>query len=180
MVRRPELSRDKVQSTSPGYVTSTSSATHATLGQWATECLASWWRRSDLPCGGPHGSTLYSPLGPGGLGFPAALPVLHCPTRDRTRGINESSSQGGSMAPTRVQAGKLRPRSEKECVGDTSKAPRLRGLQPQCSEAQSLSWEDPRPSPPSQGPSPLVPSLQACLGSHPCRRCLGVPAQQES
>ena len=47
------------------------------------------------------------------------------------------------MAPTLVQAGKLRPRSKKECVGDTPEAPRLQGLQAQCGGAQSLSWEDP-------------------------------------
>ena len=123
-------------------MTSTSSATHTTLGKWPTEGLAPRRRRGDEPCGGPHGSTLYSPLGPGGLGFPAAPPVLHCPARDRSRGTNESPSRE-SMAPTRAQAGKRRPRSKKEHVGDTPEDSRLQGLQAQCNGTQSLSWENP-------------------------------------
>lgn len=85
----------------------------------------------------PHGSTLCSPLGPGGLGFPAAPPVPHCPARDRTRGINRELSRG-SMAPEGRQETEA-PKQE-GCVGDTLEAPRP---QAQCSGTQSLSWEDP-------------------------------------
>ena len=122
-------------------MTSTSSATHTTLGKWATESLAPRRRRGNKPCGGAHGSTLYSPLGPGGLGFPAAPPVLHCPARDRSRGTNESSAGGPWPHPS---AGRETEAPKQEgTVGDTPEDSRLQGLQAQCNGTQSLSWEDP-------------------------------------
>lgn len=90
----------------------TSSATHATMGRWATECLAFLRRGNSLQWGGPWGSTPYSPLSPGGLGFLASPPVPHCPGRDRTKGTDESSTQR-VHGFHRIQAGKLRPGAKK-------------------------------------------------------------------
>ena len=52
-------------------------------------------------------------------------------------------AQPGVHGPTRAQAGKRRPQSKKERVGDTPEDSRLQGLQAQCNGTQSLSWEDP-------------------------------------
>lgn len=77
--------RTRAHVLSPRCVILTSSATHATLGRWAMEV-------GDIPHGHPHGSTPDLPLGPGGLDFLAAPPVLHCPARENQR-HSESSSQ---------------------------------------------------------------------------------------
>lgn len=85
-------------------------------------------QRSNLPWGSPYGSSPYSPRGPGGLGFPAVLPVPHCPGRDRERESQMRPPPRGSMASPGVTAGKLRPRGKKECTNDTPEDPRLLGL----------------------------------------------------
>lgn len=121
----------------------TSSATHATVGRWATECLASLRRRSSLPWGSSHGSAPYSLVGPGGLGFLAALPVLYCPGRDREPETQMRAPPRGSVASTRMQAGKLWPKDKKGCVDDTPEGPRLLGLQDQFDGTEGPSWEGP-------------------------------------
>lgn len=61
-------------------------------GRWATERLV-FLRRSNSLKWAAAMAPSYSPLGPGGLGFLAAPPVLHCPGRETARGTDESSTQ---------------------------------------------------------------------------------------
>lgn len=130
--------------------------------------------------GGSHGSAPYSLVGPGGLGFLAVLPVLCCPGRDREPETQMRAPPRGSMASTRMQAGKLWPKGKKGCVDDTPEGSRLLGLQDQISvmglRARAGRALTAAPIPPAVPTPTFMPGMprSPSLPSTPGEPCSGV------
>lgn len=134
--------------------------------------------------GSSHGSAPYSLVGPGGLGFLAALPVLYCPGRDREPETQMRAPPRGSMASTQMQAGKLWPKGKKGCVDDTPEGPRRLGLQDRCDGTEGPSWEGPDrcPIPPAVPTPTFMPGMprSPSLPSTPGEPCSGVELRVDS